>query len=725
MKLVIVESPTKARTIQQFLGKDYEIVPSFGHVRDLPRSTIGIDLENNFTPKYVIPRASQKRVNALKKQARGAEEIILATDEDREGEAIAWHIVELINTRTKKEIEKAPNEEKRTDLKRIVFHEITRDAIEQALATPRYIDMKLVDAQQARRVLDRIVGYQLSPFLWQKISRGLSAGRVQSVALRLIVEREREREGFKPEEYWTIEAELASTKDEHFTARLISRNGEDLSKNKIENDKTASEIKEELSSASWKVDTITKKERNLNPLMPFRTSTMQQEAWSKLRFSAKQTMVLAQQLYEGIEIEGESVGLITYMRTDSANLSHEFLASAQKFINEKWGEKYAQGVRTFKSKSKGAQEAHEAIRPTSPYRTPETLKGKLEPKVWKLYDMIWRRTVSSQMPPAVFDTVGVDISALGQTPSMSSINSPQAGSGQANNFLFRSNGSTLKFDGFLKVWPTNKEDEFLPELTKDEKLKHVDTVTEQHFTEPPPRYNEASLIKILEENGIGRPSTYAPIISTIQGRNYVEKDENRRLQPTEIGLMVNDIIVANFPEIVDIKFTATMEEDLDKIASGEMEWVPVIKEFYDPFAKHLAEKYETVEKKELITETTDEVCEKCGKPMAIKFGRFGKFMACSGFPDCRNTKTLKKGLGVPCPSCGKGEIIERKSKRGRFFYGCSNYPNCTFALWEKPTGEKCPTCNSLVVQNKQGKRCSNKECGWKPEKIEESAEEKA
>ncbi len=442
--------------------------------------------------------------------------------------------------------------------------------------------------------------------------------------------------------------------------------------------------------------------------MPFRTSTVQQEAWSKLRFSAKQTMVLAQQLYEGIEIDGKSVGLITYMRTDSANLSQEFLNSTQKFIAETLGEKYAQGARVFKSKSKGAQEAHEAIRPTSPYRTPETLKGKLEPKVWKLYDMIWRRTISSQMPPAIFDTVSVDISAQGRE----------------TNFLFRSNGSTLKFDGFLNVWPTNKEDEILPELTQDEKLKHIDTLAEQHFTEPPPRYNEASLIKVLEENGIGRPSTYAPIISTIQGRNYVEKDEGRRLAPTEIGLMVNDIIVANFPEIVDIKFTATMEEDLDKIANGEMEWVPVIKEFYDPFAKHLAEKYETVEKKELITETTDEVCEKCGKPMAIKFGRFGKFMACSGFPECRNTKTLKKGLGVPCPSCLKGEIIERKSKRGRFFYGCSSYPDCTFALWEKPTGEKCPTCNSLVVQNKSGKRCSSKECGWKPEKTEADTEEK-
>ncbi|OHA46587.1 MAG: DNA topoisomerase I [Candidatus Terrybacteria bacterium RIFCSPLOWO2_01_FULL_44_24] len=688
MKLVIVESPTKARTIQQFLSKDFEIVPSYGHVRDLPRSTLGIDIENDFTPKYVIPRASQKRVNALKKQAQKADEIILATDEDREGEAIAWHIVQLINGPKKD----APA--KISSMKRIVFHEITREAIENALANPRLIDMKLVDAQQARRVLDRLVGYQLSPFLWQKIARGLSAGRVQSAALRLIVDRERERDNFAPQEYWTIEAELANSKGLDFRARLIQQDGKEIEKLDINNKKSAEEIKNALVDADWSVKTVNKKERRLNPPPPFRTSTLQQEAWRKLKFSAKQTMLLAQQLYEGVEIDGAAVGLITYMRTDSSNLAEEFLNSTQKFVAETLGPQYVQGSRRFAGKTKGAQEAHEAIRPTSPFHAPDSLKGKLDARQWKLYDMIWRRTVASQLPQAIFDTTSVDISATAKK----------------SEYVFRANGSVLQFDGFLKVWPIKSDDEQLPELEVDEKLKYIDLITEQHFTEPPPRYTEASLIKALEENGIGRPSTYAPIISTIQGRNYVEKDEARRLKPTEIGLMVNDIIVANFPEIVDLKFTATMEEDLDKIAGGKMAWVPVIKEFYDPFSKHLAEKYETVEKKELVTETTDEICEKCGKPMIIRFGRFGKFMACSGFPECRNTKTLKKGLGVSCPSCLKGEIIERKSKRGRFFYGCSSYPDCTFALWEKPTGEKCPTCGSLLVQNKSGKRCSNKEC---------------
>src|SRR3990167_6066366 len=599
MKLVIVESPTKARTIQQFLSKDFEIVPSYGHVRDLPRSTLGIDIENDFTPKYVIPRASQKRVNALKKQAQKADEIILATDEDREGEAIAWHIVQLINGPKKD----APA--KISSMKRIVFHEITREAIENALANPRLIDMKLVDAQQARRVLDRLVGYQLSPFLWQKIARGLSAGRVQSAALRLIVDRERERDNFAPQEYWTIEAELANSKGLDFRARLIQQDGKEIEKLDINNKKSAEEIKNALVDADWSVKTVNKKERRLNPPPPFRTSTLQQEAWRKLKFSAKQTMLLAQQLYEGVEIDGAAVGLITYMRTDSSNLAEEFLNSTQKFVAETLGPQYVQGSRRFAGKTKGAQEAHEAIRPTSPFHAPDSLKGKLDARQWKLYDMIWRRTVASQLPQAIFDTTSVDISATAKK----------------SEYVFRANGSVLQFDGFLKVWPIKSDDEQLPELEVDEKLKYIDLITEQHFTEPPPRYTEASLIKALEENGIGRPSTYAPIISTIQGRNYVEKDEARRLKPTEIGLMVNDIIVANFPEIVDLKFTATMEEDLDKIAGGKMAWVPVIKEFYGPFAKHLAEKYETLEKKELVTETTDEVCKKCGKPMAIKFGR--------------------------------------------------------------------------------------------------------
>jgi len=694
-KLVIVESPTKARTIQQFLGKGYDIVASFGHVRDLPRSTLGIDIENSFTPKYVIPRASQKRVNGLKKQIIKAEEIILATDEDREGEAIAWHITQLVAP---------PGSEAPENLKRIVFHEITREAIENALASPRYIDMKRVNAQQARRILDRLVGYQLSPFLWKKVARGLSAGRVQSATLRLIVDREREREKFVPQEYWTIEAELETADEKRFAAHLVTRDGTDVEKFAIASAPDAALIEKDLAGASWTVAGVSVKDRTLNPLPPFRTSTLQQEAWRRLRFSARQTMVLAQQLYEGVEIDGESVGLITYMRTDSANLADGFLSSTQTFIAEQIGDTYAQGPRHFKGKAKGAQEAHEAIRPTSPSRTPESLKGKLEARQWKLYDLIWRRTIASQMPPALFATASADIDATGT----------------ASTYVFRANGSTLKFDGFLHVWPTKKEDAALPELSKGEQLTCMTLIPEQHFTEPPARYTEASIIKTLEEFGIGRPSTYAPIISTILARNYVERDEARRLKPTDIGILVNDLLVENFPEIVDLKFTAAMEEDLDKIANGDIEWVPVIQEFYDPFSKHLALKYETVEKHEAAMQPAGITCEKCGREMIIRFGRFGKFIACSGFPECKNTKPIIKSIGVTCPSCNEGEIIERKSKRGRFFFGCSKYPACTFALWEKPTGEKCPQCNSLIVQNKSGKRCSNKDCGWKAPKNDEA-----
>src|SRR3989344_5840586 len=576
-KLVIVESPTKAKTISKFLGKDYKIESSFGHIRDLPTSALGVDVEHDFEPKYVIPAKAKKHVTELKKLASKAPEVILATDEDREGEAISWHLVQALGLESSKLSplggssagRQAPSSK---PINRIVFHEITKSAIEKALENPRDIDMKLVDAQQARRVLDRLVGYELSPFLWQKIARGLSAGRVQSAALRLIVDRERERDNFAPQEYWTIEAELANSKGLDFRARPIQQDGQEIEKLDINNKKSAEEIKNALVDADWSVKTVNKKERRLNPPPPFRTSTLQQEAWRKLKFSAKQTMLLAQQLYEGVEIDGAAVGLITYMRTDSSNLAEEFLNSTQKFVAETLGPQYVQGSRRFAGKTKGAQEAHEAIRPTSPFHAPDSLKGKLDARQWKLYDMIWRRTVASQLPQAIFDTTSVDISATAKK----------------SEYVFRANGSVLQFDGFLKVWPIKSDDEQLPELEVDEKLKYIDLITEQHFTEPPPRYTEASLIKALEENGIGRPSTYAPIISTLQGRNYVEKDEARRLKPTEIGLMVNDIIVANFPEIVDLKFTATMEEDLDKIAGGKMAWVPVIKEFYDPFSKHLA-----------------------------------------------------------------------------------------------------------------------------------------
>ena len=663
-KLVIVESPTKAKTISRFLSSDFKIESSYGHIRDLPKSKMGVDTEKNFEPTYVIPTKSRKRVNELKKEAKDADEIILATDEDREGEAIAWHLTHALDI----PVEKA---------KRIVFHEITKSAIEEALKNPRKIDLRLVDSQQARRILDRLVGYELSPFLWKKVFKGLSAGRVQSVAVRLIVDREREIEKFIPQEYWSIIATFRhpmstkSTSDVDFEAGLIKKDGKIIDKFDIKTKENADAITKDLDNAKYKVASIEKKEIKRNPKPPFTTSTLQQAVANRFGMSAKQTMMIAQQLYEN--------GFITYMRTDSLNLSEDSLKSAKKTIDNIFGKEFSlTGPRRFKTKSKGAQEAHEAIRPTEPNKVPDNLKKELDAKQFKIYDLIWRRFIACQMQEAIFDSTTADV--LGHRVSI----------GVSINYTFRANGSVIKFEGWLKVYPSSFKENILPELKENELLKLIKLSPNQHFTEPPPRYSEASLIKALEEHGIGRPSTYAPTISTIQTRNYVEKNEQKRFIPTETGITVNDLLVEHFPQIVDLQFTAKMEEDLDMIADGDTKWVPIIKEFYEPFHKNLENKYNEVEKQN-NDEETSEICEKCGKPMVIKHGRFGKFMACTGFPDCKNTKTIKqepKTIGMKCPKCLEGEVIEIRTRYKKLFFGCSRYPACNFASWKNPIGEK-------------------------------------
>ncbi|MBI2122105.1 MAG: type I DNA topoisomerase [Candidatus Sungbacteria bacterium] len=691
--LVIVESPTKARTISRFLGSDFIVESSYGHVRDLPKSDLGIDVEKNFEPRYIIPLKSRKNVNQLKKEAKSADKIILATDEDREGEAIAWHLISALG------LEDRPGD----NIERIVFHEITERAINDALKNPRDIDLKQVDAQQARRILDRLVGYKLSPFLWKKMYRGLSAGRVQSVAVRLIVEREREIQNFKTKEYWSIVASLLKTQttrtenqqhEQQFEANLVKIGDKTLDKFDIASAEESEKIVKNLENAEWTINEVEKKAVSKNPLPPYMTSTIQQDAFRRLGFSSKQTMMFAQQLYEGIELGDEgSTGLITYMRTDSLNLSEDSLRDAAAFLKKELGDRYAPASpRRFKTTSRGAQEAHEAIRPTDPRRTPESIKKFLDQRQFRLYDMIWRRFIASQMPAAIFDATSIDIAVA------TSYQLP------ATSYTFRATGQVMKFDGFLKIYPMKFSEAELPELAKNDRLECRELKPLQHFTQPPPRFSEATLVKTLEKNGIGRPSTYAPIISTILARKYVERHERRYLKPTEVGFLVNDMLVEHFPEIVDIQFTAKMEEELDEIAEGKMEWQPVIREFYEPFAKHLESKYEEVKKHE-IAETTDEICEKCGKPMIVKLGRFGKFLACSGFPDCKTTKTLKQEpqtIGMKCPKCaeppikdgraspapaGGGDVIMRRTRRGKVFFGCSRYPNCDFASWTNPLSE--------------------------------------
>ncbi len=676
MILLLVESPVKAKTLGRFLGKKYKVAASFGHIRDLPKAEFGVDVEKNFEPKYVIPTKARKIVSELKKESAKAEGIILATDADREGESISWHLQEALKLKNPK---------------RIVFHEITKSAIEQALKTPIKIDMNLVNAQQARRILDRIVGYKLSPFLWKKVIKGLSAGRVQSVAVRLVVEREREIEKFIPVEYWIIEALLKKGNDQ-FITQLIKENGKPIDRLEIKDKAKADKILENLTGAEYKVERIEKKETKRNPLPPFTTSTLQQTAWQKFHFPAKMTMSLAQRLYEE--------GYITYHRTDSLNLSEMSLNTAKKFIIDSFGQKYY-AFRKYKSKG-NTQEAHEAIRPTQADRTPELLKNKLDNTRFRLYSLIWQRFIACQMAPALFDATSVEISA--NNPALS----------KAEGYSFGTNGQVLKFDGFLKVYPLKFQEIELPELSEKEILELLKLNHSQHFTQPPARYNEASLIKVLEAHGIGRPSTYAPILSTIQERRYVQKNDQKKFFPTEIGMVVNDVLVKNFPKIVDINFTAKMEKELDEVAEGKDTWQKTCRDFYEPFAKNLKEKYEDSPKENLDIKTNKK-CLKCGKPMVEKLGRFGRFYACSGFPECKHTESIDpEKLGIKCQKCQKGEIVIKKTKRGKIFYGCNNFPTCDFALWDKPINEFCSKCGSILVETKSKKiKCSNRDCDYK------------
>jgi DNA topoisomerase I len=693
MQLVIVESPTKARTLQGFLGSDYKILSSFGHVRDLPKSAFGVDIEHDFNPKYTVTTKGKSTVKALKEELKKADNVLISTDPDREGEAIAWHLVEALKLDGKAG----------KPYQRIEFHEITKGAIEEALKNPRQINTDLVNAQQARRVLDRIVGYQLSPFLWKKVAKGLSAGRVQSVAVRLIAEREREIEAFKPEEYWEVAATLKNTINQplkEFTAKLASINGKALDKMEITDETKAISIEQGLQDAKYSVANVERKETRKNPFGPFTTSTLQQSAWQKFHMTAKATMAVAQQLYE--------MGLITYHRTDSLNLSVQSLAAAQKFITENYGTQYHPGhFNTYKTKSKGAQEAHEAIRPAYADRTPELAaqeKNLAKPQA-KLYELIWQRFIACQMMPAVFDSVSADIEAT-----------PSSANAVTGKYGFKANGQTLKFDGYLKVYPVKFEQIDLPAMENGEPLEFVKLEPSQHFTKPPARYNEASLIKALEEFGVGRPSTYAPTITTIQTRNYIERDEKKSLKTTEMGLLVNDLLVAHFPRIVDIGFTAKMEEEFDQIAEGQMDWVKMLHEFYGPFKINLDAKYAEVEKTNKTAEVTDKICPKCGTNLVIKMGRFGKFYACPKFPECKHTENMEPAkpafeVEIPCPKCQTGHIVEKKTKKRKIFYGCSAYPDCDFALWDKPTGAKCDKCGSLMVTTLRKQiKCSSKEC---------------
>lgn len=662
MKLVIVESPTKAKTISKFLGKGYKIESSFGHIRDLPKSKLAIDIEHNFEPSYIIPVKAKKRVTQLKKDAAKASVVILASDEDREGEAIAYHLTEALKLKDRPE----------NEVQRITFHEITKTAIEEALKHPRKINEALVHAQQARRVLDRLVGYKLSPFLWEKVMKRLSAGRVQSVALRLICDREEEIKKFTAEEYWTISAlfKRDATTTEDIEANLVSIDKKTIGKFDIPTKEAATTTKQQLDGSAFSVIKVEEKESRKNPLAPFTTSTLQQEGSKKLRYSAKQTMAIAQGLYEK--------GLITYMRTDSVNLSKESLEGAKKWIIENLGESYASDTpRTFKTKSKLAQEAHEAIRPTDPFLSPERFVVDDDPKAKKLYELIWRRFIASQLPQAVFRTTSFDIEGVNAK--------------EHKTFGLRTSGTITVFDGFQKIMPSAAEEKTIPQLKEGALLEAEKIIPVQHFTEPPARYDEAGLIKVLEEYGIGRPSTYAPTISVIQTRNYVEKTDQRRFKPTEIGEAVNTMLVAHFPQIVDVQFTAKMEDEFDEVADGHKQWQEVIRAFYGPFEKNLELKMKEVPKIERALEVSDELCEKCGKQMLIKYSRFGKFLACSGFPECRNTKKIlteeEKALGK-CPKCKEGDIVKKKSKRGRAFYGCSRWPDCDYASWKKPGEEK-------------------------------------
>ncbi|HHY37821.1 MAG TPA: type I DNA topoisomerase [Clostridia bacterium] len=683
--MIIVESPAKARTIQKFLGQRWTVKASMGHVRDLPKSRLGVDVENRFEPRYINIRGKADIINALRKSAGEASRVYLATDPDREGEAISWHLLEILNLDHDEDC-------------RVEFHEITKDVVQKALSSPRPINPNLVDAQQARRILDRLVGYKLSPLLWRKIRGGLSAGRVQSVAVRMICDREAEIEAFTPEEYWTITALLSDDENPPFKARFF---GTLAGKVDIRNAGEAQRIMDAVRDVPFTVISTATKERRRNPALPFITSTLQQEASRKLGFTVKKTMLIAQQLYEGLDIGPEgTVGLITYLRTDSTRISEAATREARNFIKERFGTQYVSDVRQQpESKKPGIQGAHEAIRPTSVHREPSSLTQFLTPDQFKLYRLIWDRFVASQMSAAVYDVRTADI--------------------QAGPYLFKASGSRLRFPGFTVLYSegedgkADNEEEFLPELKEGQELSLIGLEDEQHFTQPPPRFTEAMLVKALEEKGIGRPSTYAPIIQTIQDRGYVKKVQ-RRFVPTDLGKVVVNLLREHFAEIVDIEFTANLEKKLDLIEEGEVSWRSVLEEFYGPFAERLARAERLIGKVEIPAEMTSEKCEKCGRPMVVKEGRYGKFLACSGFPECKNSKPLLLEIGVPCPLCG-APIVERHTKTGRVFYGCSAYPQCSFTSWDKPVSERCPVCGGPMVERRsaQGKtslKCTNREC---------------
>jgi DNA topoisomerase-1 len=696
--LVIVESPAKARTIEQFLGNKYVAMASMGHVRDLPRRDMGVVVnDGSFKPTYKVLPEKRKVVSELARASREAKTVYLATDPDREGEAISWHLIKAAK------IDEAK-------VRRVVFHEITQRAVQEAFDNPRKLDQHLVDAQQARRILDRLVGYDLSPVLWRKVRSGLSAGRVQSVALRLIVDREREIEAFNSQEYWSIDAELANRpqngKEAAFKAELRGIKGQ-KGRLRIPNEQEARRITTDLEGAGYRVRSVLKKERRGRPAPPFITSTLQQEAWRKLRFTARRTMVVAQQLYEGIALgEQGSVGLITYMRTDSTNVSGEALREASSYIKERFGAEFAPGSpRLYRKKVKGAQEAHEAIRPTSISREPDSIKGYLRKEQYALYDLVWRRMLASQMPDALFDATTVEIDA-------DCVRSDA-------RYSFRAVGSVLKFPGFRKLYMEDIDDSTgarsdetapLPELADGEPLDCLSLVPDQKFTQPPPRYTEATLVRAMEEKGIGRPSTYAPTIATVMDRDYVRKDRGRFV-PSKLGTAVNGLLTAHFPDIIDVGFTARVEEELDEIASGQREWEPVLSEFYGPFTEAVKNAMENAERvpRDQIDEETDEVCEVCERPMVIKSGRFGKFLSCSGFPECRTSRPLVTRVGVECPECG-GDLVERKGrgKGGKRFYGCSSYPKCTFSVNQRPIPQPCPECSRLLVASgRDTARCTS------------------
>lgn len=687
--LVIVESPAKAKSLGKFLGKKFTVKASMGHVRDLPKSQFGVDVEERFKPKYITIRGKGDIIKELKSATKKADRVLLASDPDREGEAIAWHLANVLDIK-----ESTPC--------RIEFNEITKQAVQNAVKHPRRVDLRKVDAQQARRVLDRLVGYNLSPLLWRKVKKGLSAGRVQSVAMRLICDREEEIQAFVPEEYWSVLAKLIKGKNSGFEAKLHKIDG---AKAQIPDETHANQILSDLQGETFQVINVNRREKKRQPSAPFTTSSMQQEAYRKLNFTARKTMMVAQQLYEGLDLGKEGpVGLVTYIRTDSTRVSETAEQEAEEFIKERYGAEYVPAEKRRTAPKGRAQDAHEAIRPTYVIKEPDLIKQFLTRDQYKLYRLIWERFVASQMSPAIIDTTSVDI--------------------QAGKYIFRATGSIVKFPGFMQVYIEGRDDgveqnetKTLPELNQGDKLKLRSLIPKQHFTQPPPRYTDATLIKTLEEKGVGRPSTYAPIVDTILKRGYIVR-ENKNFYPTELGLVVVDLLKKYFHDIIDVEFTADLEQKLDSIEEGDVNWVNIIEDFYAPFRELLSVAEKEIEQIKVEDEVTEEICEHCGRNLVVKMGRYGKFLACPGFPECRNAKPLLEPTGVSCPEC-TGELVLRRSKKGRKFYGCSNYPDCEFVVWDQPTKRKCPECASMMVikESKSGKiyRCINKECGGKIE----------